>query len=264
MDQTASVQEYLRSLVEHSTPKYGHYIQVNGQKSLIHTVFSPPIALPAGCTTYEIACTGVETYYTFPNINSERNGSIKVSVDAGTSWTTITIPTGSYELSAINATLKRLIAERIAGGKESNLCLVANNNTLQSVLILEDKVQVDFNVENSICEILGFDKEVKNLRGPGRFSSTHIVKILRVNSILVNCDIIKSSTKNGTAAPIIYDFFPNVGPGQKIVSRPRVLIYLPLTMNVISRMTTWLTDQNGELLDLREEGLTITFHVRAC
>ena len=261
MDQSSSVRDYLKALAEYSTPKSGHYIQVNGRKSEIQTIFSPPISFPVGCS-YEIACTGVETYYTFPNIDREKNGSIKVSVDDGKSWTTLHIPTGSYELRAINTTLKRLIAEEIVGGKASNLCLVANNNTLQSVLTLEEKIQIDFNIENSICSVLGFNRE--KFTGPGRFESEHIVKILRVNSILVNCDIIKSSTKDGIAAPIIYDFFPNVGPGQKIVSRPRVLIYLPLTMNVISRMTTWLTDQNGELLDLREEGLTVTFHVRAC
>ena len=130
-------------------------------------------------------------------------------------------------------------------------------------MTLEEKVQVDFDVDNSICGVLGFDRE-KKYTGSGRYESQHIVKILRVNSILVNCDVIKSSTKDGISAPIIYDFFPNVGPGQKIVSRPQVLIYLPLTMNVISRMTTWLTDQNGAPLNLREEGLTVTFHVRAC
>ena len=174
------MQEHLKTLVEHvTTPKHGHYIQVNGKKSTIHTTFSPPIMFPAGCA-YEMACTGVETYYTFPNID-HRNNAVRVSADDGKTWTTLHIPTGSYELRAINTTLKRLIAEEIAMGKKGNLCLIANNNTLQSVLTLEEKVQVDFDVENSICVVLGFNRETK-YTGPGRYESEHIVKILRVDS----------------------------------------------------------------------------------
>ena len=69
-----------------------------------------------------MACTGVETYYTFPNID-QRNNAVRVSAYDGKTWKTLLIPTGSYELRAINATLKRLIAEEIPLGKTSNLCL---------------------------------------------------------------------------------------------------------------------------------------------
>ena len=36
------------------------------------------------------------------------------------------------------------------------------------------------------------------------------------------------------------------------------------TLSVISQMTCWLMDQEGKLLNLREEELTITFHIKAC
>ena len=248
-------QQLLKTLVERLTPKPSHYIQVNGKKSTIQTVFSPPITFPSGCT-YELACTGVETYFSFPNIG-EHNNTIRVKIK-DRSWRTLQIPTGSYELSSINTTLKRLIEVK----DDKSFCLSANNSTLKSILTLGDKTEVDFNVDNSLCTVLGFEK--KKYSGPKRFESENIVSILRVNSILVNCDIVKYSTRDGISAPVIYDFFPLVGPGQKIVSRPRNLIYLPLTLNVISRMTVWLTDQNGEELDLRGENVSVTFHVRAC
>lgn len=53
-------------------------------------------------------------------------------------------------------------------------------------------------------------------------------------------------------------------PGYKIVSRPKNLIYIPLSLDVINRMRVWLTDQNDNLLDLRGEQLTVTFHLKAC
>ena len=52
-------------------------------------------------------------------------------------------------------------------------------------------------------------------------------------------------------------------PGQKILEAPYNLIYLPVTVDVISTLSVWLTDQHGgELLDLRGEELTIRFHLR--
>ena len=55
----------------------------------------------------------------------------------------------------------------------------------------------------------------------------------------------------GTQAPITYNFFPNAAPGQKILEGPHNLIYLPVTVDVISPLSVWLMDQHGELLDLR-------------
>ena len=63
-------------------------------------------------------------------------------------------------------------------------------------------------------------------------------------------------------APVVYNFFPNAAPGQKILVAPDNLIYLPVTVDVISTLLVWLTDQNGELLDLRGDELTIRFHLR--
>ena len=94
--------------------------------------------------------------------------------------------------------------------------------------------------------------------------TTNLVNILSVNSILVHCDVIESSRLNGVEAPVIYNFLPEVAPGDKIVVTPLHLIYIPLTLNIISLMTCWLADQNGKELDLRGEEVTTTFHVKAC
>ena len=98
----------------------------------------------------------------------------------------------------------------------------------------------------------------------GRHESDHIVNIPSVNSILVHCDVIESSRLNGIEASIIYTFFPDATPDDKVISILRLLIYIPLTLNVISRMTCWVTDQNGKELDLQDEELTLTFHIKAC
>ena len=69
--------------------------------------------------------------------------------------------------------------------------------------------------------MLGFS--ARKFSGPGRFESENVVNIMKV--ILVHCDIIAGSRLNGEERSIIYIFFPNVGPGEKIVTRPKNLIY---------------------------------------
>ena len=98
--------------------------------------------------------------------------------------------------------------------------------------------------------------------GVGRHASEKRVNITSINSILVHCNIIHSSYMCGTQAPVVYNFFPNAAPGQKILEAPHKLIYLPVTVDVISTLSVWLSDQDGELLDLRGEKLTIRFHLR--
>ena len=261
-----AVVHYLKSVASHVEPKPSYYITVSGKSSSIQTSFNPPLMFPSECH-YEIACCGVETYYSFPNI-SDHNNKVQVSFDEGKSWTLLEIPKGCYNIDAINAVLRRLIKKIKKGDKKDYLCLVPNKSTFQSILTLT-KLWVDFRGNRgSLGTVLGFDEKIykddDGEEGSGRHESQHIVNILRVNTILVHCDVVNLSRRNGIPSPVIYNFFPNVPPGYKIVDKPRNLIYLPLTLNIISQMTCWLTDQEGKALDLRGEELSITFHIKAC
>ena len=135
----------------------------------------------------------------------------------------------------------------------------ADSNTLKSVLILEKDYQVDFNHQNSISQVLGFTG-AKYIEG--FHESENVVNILRINSILVNIDIISGSYVNGTTKSTIYSFFPKVSPGYKIIESPVNLVYLPLTLDIIDRLTVSLTDQDNNPLNLRNEKLTIRFHIQ--
>jgi hypothetical protein len=132
---------------------------------------------------------------------------------------------------------------------------------LTAIVDIENpRYKIDFSVDNSIGAVLGFKKTVI---GFGYNESSSIVNIMPVNSILVNIDIIMGSYVNGFQSPTLYCFHPNVSPGFKIVERPiPTLIYYPLSRHDISRMRVWLTDQNGELIDLRGETITVRIHVR--
>ncbi len=94
------------------------------------------------------------------------------------------------------------------------------------------------------------------------FEGQNIVKIISLNSIYVLNSLCAHSYIDGELEPILYSFFPRSGLGEKIIEQPHERVYSPITLDTISNMQTWLTDQNGVNLNLRGENLTIRFHLR--
>ena len=157
------------------------------------------------------------------NIREGDNNSFKWSVDEGKIWTIIHVPTGCYELKAINA-------EIIRRRGNDDIIILPNVNTLQCILrVVGAKSKVSFDVPNSLAMVLGFER---GIYGVGRHVSEQLVNIMIVNSILIHCNIIHFSYLRGTQAPVTYNFFPNAAPGQKILEAPHnfgmdiVIVYL--------------------------------------
>ena len=144
-------------------------------------------------------------------------------------WTLLHIPTGYYELKAINVEITRI-------RENSDITILQNVNTLQCILtVVGAKWKVSFDVPNSLASLLCFEQDTVN--GIGRQASEKLVNIMSVNSILVHCNIIHSSYTCGQQAPVVYNFFPNAAPGQKMLEAPHNLIYLPVTVDVISTLS---------------------------
>jgi len=195
---------------------------------------------------WEIGLKDLSTYYSFPNIDNSNNkfyyGDDKE----------ITIPEGAYEIENLEKTIKSLL------GKEVEFSLKPNNNTLKSEILCSKTI--DFSKEGTIGGLLGFKKRV--LEANVDHVSDSPVNILKVNIIRVECNIARGSFRNGEEGRVIYDFFPDVGPGYKILERPRNMIYLPLTGKSISNIVITLKDQNNQLINFRGETLSVTLHVR--
>ena len=260
----SKMEENISKLVEYTIPGDEQRLTISGSNSRLHIRYDPPMEFLSSDAGYEMALYRLETWYSFPNIDSSNN-SIRISIDSGKNWLDLEIPVGCYGIDGINEALQRLLLphKSVNDGKINKpyVVLSGNRNTLKSVLeIMKESTIIDFDTKNSIRSVLGF--EAKKYKGGKRYESENTVNILSVNSILVNCDVISSSRVNGKLAPVVYNFFPNVSPGEKIVSQPKNIIYVPLTMSIISSMTVWITDQESNLLDLRGEQLTLTFHIR--
>ena len=250
--------ELLKQIAKNTEHKTSFQIIVSDNKSSFNTRFNPKLELDRD-KVYEIALVNLETYYSFPNID-ETNNIFVYSPDNGNSWVKIKIPEGSYEIDDINNTILHEMEKRghyDSINEDYYINISANSNTLKSVIILEKDYQVDFNHQNSLAKVLGFTKYTE-----GFHESENVVNILSINSILVNIDIISGSYVNGTTKNTIYSFFPKVSPGYKIIESPVNLVYLPITLDNIYSLTVSIADQDDNLLNLRNEKLTIRFHIR--
>src|ERR1043165_4890263 len=247
--------------VERNTdPKSSFYILLSKKSAKIRTRYNPLIELDAS-KKYEMALVNLETYYSFPNID-DTNNNFRYSPDGGDTWLDVNIPEGCYEIADMNDYLQRIMKENghyDSAKEECCITLQPNSNTLKSVLNIAPNYKVDFTPVNSIRTVLGFNPLIYS---EGYNESEEIVNIMNVTSLRVNSDIIGASYSNGRTGNVIYSFFPNVGPGYKIIEVPTNLIYLPVTLHTISSMETKLTDQTGKLVNLRGEELSIRFHLR--
>ena len=252
--------EYLKQIAENTSHKTSFQVILSGNQSGFNTLFNPKIELDMK-KVYEIALVNLETYYSFPNIDDSNNIFV-YSHDQGQTWTKIKIPTGSYEIGDLNQTI-RFEMEKVGHydevNQESYINIAANSNTLKSILIIGQGYQVDFNQPNNLSKVLGFTGK-KYIEG--FHESEKPVNILSIDSIFVNIDIIEGSYVNGKTKNTIYSFFPDVGPGFKIIESPVNLVYLPILPYTIQNLNLSITDQDENLLNLRNEKLTVRLHIR--
>ncbi|CAG2212186.1 unnamed protein product [Mytilus edulis] len=210
--------------------------------------------------TYEIALVNLEIYYSIPNIHVGNN-SFWYSTAEGTHWFFIVLRTGSYGIDEINDEVQRQLR---LNKHKAEIIIDANRSILRATSTLSKNYQVDFNVVNSTNTVLGFKRQLYTFDRAtnGYTEGEYIVSITSINSILVNCGNINGSYVNSTQQSTVYSFSPAVDPGVKIMQTPKNLVYLPVTLRTINRMQTYLTDQDGDPINLRGEHLTIRFHLR--
>ena len=208
---------------------------------------------------YEVALIDLETYYSFPNIDSTNNQFVYI---VGSTPKVLTLPIGSYSIENINSTIQALMrvnGDWNAAAGTYYITITTNTPTLGSAISIATGYSVDFTLPFSLANLLGFNT---TLLTAGTYISPNIVNILTVNSIFVNCNIISGSYTNGGLSTVLYSYFPSVGPGYKIIQTPVNAVYLPLISNNVTSVRIWITDQNGNILNFQNEYHTIRLEIR--
>lgn len=222
-------------------------IALSGDSATLHADFHPPIYLNSD-SNYVVGLTNFETFNAIPNVDIHNN-----KVYYGKNNEFITIPSGSYEMEDINKYLQEQFKN-----KGVSFQLYANNNTLKSTI--KSTTDIIFK-EGTIGKILGFKNGIISGDNLPK-ASDYPAEIIKVNSLCIDCSIAEGSYLNGKPVHIIHQFFPNVGPGYKIIESPQNIIYFPVTVKVIDKLTIKILDQNLDIVDFRNETVTIRLHIK--
>ena len=223
-------------------------LSLSGRSSVLEAQFFPPIELSKN-KIYVLGLVELLTFNSIPNIDENNN---KFYVDGGKD--PIRIPTGSYEIEDIEKYLKKEL-----NPKSIELELKPNNNTLRSSI--KSSHSIDFYSSDSLGWLLGFKPQI--LTADTWHDSDHPVRILKVNSLRVECNITTGAYANGDKVHTIHEFFPAVPPGYKIIEVPAQVIYLPINVRSINYIQLRIVDQDGNLVNFRGEIITIRLHIKA-
>ncbi|KYN22268.1 hypothetical protein ALC57_05331 [Trachymyrmex cornetzi] len=249
-------------------------LALNGTTSILTASYFPALDLSNG--EYELGLTNFETYNAIPNVTSANN---KFYFD--TDDKIITIPEGSYELSAINRYLRAAIRhvrrqtlndkgnsddeyifdddDNDNAHKEEILILRANENTMRSEI--KCVYRINFTTPNNIGSLLGYSKS--RVLQPNKWhASDKPVNIMNVTILRIECNITAGAYNNDKPAHTIHEFAVNVPPGYKLSDTPTHVIYLPVVARNVTDITIRIVDQNGQLINLRGEEISIRLHIR--
>ncbi len=181
-------------------------------------------------------------------------------------WTTITLEKGAYEIKHINDEIQRLMIEKghydkTKDGNGVAISMGLNLSTFKSYIdITDNRYKVDFTRSKSLRNLLGFESKILS---KGHNISDNTVQITTASSIMINCDLISGSYHNGIEKNILYSFPAYIVPtGYKINIIPSVLMYLPVNRSVINSITFTITDDNFEVLDFKNERMSMGLHIR--
>lgn len=217
---------------------------LNGKGSVLSCDVFPPYELSDG--EYVIGLVDLSTFNSIPNIEHGKNDKFYYGDQ------TITFEEGSYEIEHIENYIK---ARLLSGTK---LSLKANNNTLKSEI--ECSENIHFDRKYTIGPMLGFS--AVSLSPNTKHISDLPVDIIKVNTIRVECNIVRGTFDNGREGHVIHEFYPLVPPGYKIVEIPNTIVYLPVNVRRIHNITVILRDQNGDPINLRNETVSLRLHVK--
>lgn len=233
-------------------------LQLSGNDSVLKAQFFPPINLRSD---FELALLNLETWNSIANV-TEKNNHFYYDNKV------IKIPIGSYEITDIANYLERILREHYLQSplpetphselNDKAIFLLGNRQTLKSEII--SRHAINFKKPNNIGSVLGFKEII--IKPLKKYESNDLVNIIQVETLRIECNIITGSYSNGKPTHTLYEFFPDVSPGYKIVEVPRNLIYLPVTVRVIDNIEIKICDQNNNLVNLRGEKTNIRLHLR--
>jgi hypothetical protein len=248
--------ELLHEINDSMSNKYSDYFVFYSKSSSFNVVFPTPIKLNPN-RNYKIGLQYFTTSNYLINI-TEANNKFYYSTDTGKTWTTLTIEKGAYELKQLSDEINRLMAEKKHYDNSNPthpkyyFNIGVNLSTFKSYIdITNPTYEIDFTKDNTFRGLLGFNS--KKLKA-GYNKSDDTVQIINTSAILIKSDLVSGGYVNGVKQGILYSFPSMLVPvGYKINITAANIFYLPINRKEITSIYFEITNQHGEIIDLKGE-----------
>ena len=112
---------------------------------------------------------------------------------------------------------------------------------------------INFDVENSVASLLGFDKQIYSR---SKYTTNKIIDIMGFNTINIHCNIIYGAKDNGKDTDILYKYKLTEPHGYKIVNNPTNKLYQNLTKDRIEYLEFHIKDEYGRPIDFNGDVLS--------
>ena len=256
------MEELLKQIVRNTAPKDSFQITCTGKGSRINHLFNPKITPSTPNGGLRIAFDSLETWYSWPNVDSGNNQLWVKKSGQTTKWVCLTIDTGTYGFLALNDEIQRLLKEN---DLDKAVKFKGNLSTLKTIMTLEPGCAVDFKKDKTLRKFFGFEaKQYMASTTTRRFVSKYNANVTPVNTVLVHCSCIGGcSYVNGRLSSVIHTFTPNTEPGCQVIVTSNRYKFMPTQTDFIREIDCWLTDQNLRPLNLQNEDLTVRFSVES-
>lgn len=234
-------------------------IIVKEKGSDISNDFYEPINIPIERVEAKLGIKSFKTYNNIPNIVERHNNKLKIKVPGHEEYRVFVLETGAYELETISEQIIEWI--EVTYPKLENVQTNRKNATSKVEFIFKDDYGIDFAVDTSLYDLLGFDMKDK-IQEIGRYTVKRIVNITNVTQLIFNCNITKSNYIDGKEMPFLYSCGINVPVGYRISRELTDIISKRLSTSQISHIRIWIVDEHGVAVNLRGDDLTVTLSLK--
>ena len=251
------LQELMSTLADLMSNKDYHRLSFQFKTTDHIEYFPTPIPLKPN-RSYVFYLKRFSVYNTLFNVD-ETNNKFTYSQN-GTTFKTLIIPPGAYELNALNLEIQEMMKANgdydSATGKYF-ITLTLNQSTSKTIMNITGAAYVvDFSVTGSLNSMLGFPNQMYLT---GKHTSNDIILITMTNDIFIHCDLVNNNSyHNGKSSDILYTMPAYIVPvGAKQFVSEIDPVKLPLTTKTIPRLRIQIKDDNGKLLNFNGEAVSM-------
>ncbi len=231
-------------------------------------VSDPTLQAPSN---WSVALMSATCWFSMNNVAAEFENN-EFRYNNGSTWKTITLPDGTYQLSQINSYVQAGMKANGDSGTDSDgndvfyITLTGNTATLKVDITIANSYQLDLSGNYKIRDLLGYDSQVLDTNGTysgeAEADMTRGLSAIQIHASIVGNTPYGGSYANGTQSDILYTFPLFEQPGYQMNIEPNTLIYLPIGISKIQDLRIRWTDQNGVALNFDGQPTTVLLHLK--